>query len=154
RGKDYEEAIQWLLDAGLIHKCYRVKTPKFPLSAYADNNIFKIYLADVGLLGAQSNLSPQTVIDGNLLFTEFKGSLTENYVAQELIATKNKETYYWNSEGVAEIDFLMEEDHEILPLEVKAGENQKKKSLLVYSQKYNPSKLIRATLMNLKHDGD
>jgi hypothetical protein len=154
RGRDYEEAIQWLADAGLIHKSHLVESPKFPLSAYADNNIFKIFLADVGLLGAQSNLSPQTIIDGDLLFTEFKGALTENYVAQELIAVRHKEPYYWASEGMAEIDFLIEGNHEIYPLEVKAGTSQKKKSLLVYHQKYAPSKLIRASAMNLKHDGD
>src|SRR3990167_3892132 len=154
RGRDYEEAIQWLSDAGLIHKSYLVESPKFPLSAYADNNIFKIFLADVGLLGAQSNLSPQTIIDGDLLFTEFKGALTENYVAQELIANKHKNPYYWTSEGTAEIDFLIEEDHAIYPLEVKAGANQKKKSLLVYNEKYAPAKLIRTTTMNLKHDGN
>ena len=154
RGRDYEEAIQWLLDAGLIHKSYLADSPKFPLSAYADNNIFKIFLIDVGLLEAQSNLSPQVIIDGNLLFTEFKGALTENYVAQELIATKHKELYYWTSEGIAKIDFLIEEEHEIYPLEVKAGTSQKKKSLLVYNQKYTPSKLVRTTAMNLKHDGD
>jgi len=154
RGRDYEQAIQWLLDAGLIHKSCLVASPKFPLSAYADSNAFKIFLIDVGLLGAQSNLSPQVIIDGNLLFTEFKGALTENYVAQELIAIKRKEPYYWTSEGIAKIDFLIEEEHEIYPLEVKAGANQKKKSLLVYNQKYAPPKLIRATAMNLKHDGD
>jgi len=154
RGRDYEEAILWLSDAGLIHKSYLVESPKFPLSAYVDNDTFKVFLADVGLLGAQSNLSPQTIIDGDLLFTEFKGALTENYVAQELIATKHKKPYYWTSEGTAEIDFLIEEDHAIYPLEVKAGANQKKKSLLVYNQKYAPSKLIRTTTMNLKHDGD
>lgn len=154
RGRDYEDAIQWLLDAGLIHKSYLVESPKFPLSAYADNNIFKIFLADVGLLGAQSNLSPHTVIDGDLLFTEFKGALTENYVAQELTATKHKELYYWTSEGTAEIDFLIEDDHGIYPLEVKAGASQKKKSLLVYNQKYSPVKLFRASIMNLKHDGE
>lgn len=152
RGRDYEDAIQWLTDAGLIHKSYLVKSPKFPLSAYADNNIFKIFLADVGLLGAQSHLSPQIIIDGDLLFTEFKGALTENYVAQELIATKHNNPYYWSSEGTAEIDFLLEEDHEIYPLEVKAGASQKKKSLLVYNQKYAPSELIRTTTMNLKQN--
>lgn len=154
RGRDYEEAIQWLSDAGLIHKSYLVESPKFPLSAYADNNIFKIFLLDVGLLGAQSNLSPHVIIDGDLLFTEFKGSLTENYVAQELTATKHKEPYYWTSEGTAEIDFLLEEDHAIYPLEVKSGESQKKKSLLIYNQKYDPSKLIRTSTMNLKHNGN
>lgn len=154
RGRDYEEAIQWLSDAGLIHKSHCVESPKFPLSAYADQQAFKIYLADVGLLGAQSHLSPHAIIDGNQLFTEFKGSLTENYVAQELIATKQKPTYYWTSEGTAEVDFLIEDDHHILPLEVKSGNSQKKKSLLVYDQKYKPPKLIRTTTMNLRHDGN
>lgn len=154
RGRDYEESIQWLSDAGLIHKSYLVESPKFPLSAYADNSTFKIFLADVGLLGAQSNLSPQTIIDGDLLFTEFKGSLTENYVAQELIAAKHKELYYWTSEGIAEIDFLIEREHDIYPLEVKADASQKKKSLIVYNQKYAPSKLFRTSTMNLKHDGN
>lgn len=153
RGRDYEDAIQWLSDAGLIHKSYLVESPKFPLSAYADHHTFKLFLADIGLLGAQSNLSSQIMIDGDLLFTEFKGALTENYVAQELIAAQHKQPYYWTSEGIAEIDFLIEEDHEIYPLEVKAGASPKKKSLLVYHQKYAPSKLIRATTMNLKHDG-
>ena len=150
RGRDYEEAIQWLLDGGLIHKSHLVKAPKFPLSAYATNNIFKLFLLDVGLLGAQSNLSPQVIIDGNVLFTEFKGALTENYIAQELTATKNAPLYYWASEGSAEIDFLIEHVHEIYPLEVKAGASPKKKSLLVYDQKYTPSKLVRSTTMNLK----
>lgn len=109
---------------------------------------------DVGLLGAQSNLSMKTIVDENALFTEFKRALTENYVAQELIAAQNRNPYYWTSEGVAKIDFLIEKDHEIYPLEVKAGSSSKKKSLLVYNQKYSPSKLLRATTMNLKHNGD
>lgn len=153
RGRDYEDAIQWLIDAGLIHKSYLVESPKFPLSSYANNSIFKTFLLDVGLLGAQSHLSPQIIIDGNLLFTEFKGALTENYVAQELIATRNYSPYYWTSEGTAEVDFLIESNHEIFPLEVKAGESRKKKSLQVYSQKYSSTKLYRASTMNLKHDG-
>lgn len=152
RGRDYEDAIQWLADAGLIHKSHLVESPKFPLSAYADHHIFKIFLMDVGLLGAQSNLSARTVIDGNELFVEFKGSLTENYIAQELVATKNQVPYYWTSEGIAEVDFLIEEDHEICPLEIKAGSSQKKKSLLVYQQKYAPKKLVRASTLNLKLD--
>ena len=154
RGRDYEEAIQWLVDAGLIYKSYFVESPKFPLSAYADTDTFKIFLLDVGLLGAQSNLSPHAVIEGNALFTEFKGALTENLVAQELIAASGRGLYYWASPGTAEIDFLIEGDHEIYPLEAKAGTNQKKKSLLIYGNKYAPSKLTRTTLMNLKHDGN
>jgi hypothetical protein len=153
RGRDYEEAIQWLADAGLVHKSYLVETPKFPLSAYADSQAFKLFLVDVGLLGAQSNLSAQAIIEGHLLFTEFKGALTENFVAQELISATQKPLYYWASEGTAELDFLLESDHEILPLEVKAGSSEKKKSLLVYDSKYTPSKLVRTTTMNLKHDG-
>lgn len=130
RGRDYEKAIQWLADAGLVYKGYLVESPKFPLSAYANNNIFKIFLADVGLLGAQSNLSSQTIIDKDLLFTEFKGALTENFVAQELIARQRKGLYYWASEGTAEVDFLIEEDHAIDPLEVKAGRARKKRVFL------------------------
>lgn len=154
RGRDYEDAIQWLTDAGLIHKSYLVETPKFPLSAYADNNTFKIFLLDVGLLGAQSHLSPKTLLEGDVLFTEFKGALTENYVAQELIASSQKHPFYWTSEGTAEVDFLLEEDHAIYPLEAKSGLSTKKKSLLVYNQQYSPPKLLRATAMNLKHDGN
>lgn len=106
------------------------------------------------MLDAQSNLSSHAIIDGNLLFTEFKGSLTANFIAQELIASHHKGLYYWASAGTAEVDFLVEGDHEIYPLEVKAGTSQKKKSLLVYGDKYAPSKLTRTTLMNLKHDGN
>lgn len=153
RGRDYEFAIQWLVDAGLLHKSHLVEAPKFPLSAYANTDAFKIFLLDVGLLGAQSGLSQQAIIDGNSLFTEFKGSLTENYVAQELLASKARKLYYWTSAGTAEVDFLIETDHEILPLEVKSGESQKKKSLTVYGQKYEPTKLLRTSLMNLKADG-
>lgn len=153
RGRDYEDAIQWLIDAGLIYKSYLVESPKFPLSAYANTNIFKTFLLDVGLLGAQSSLSARTIIEGDSLFTEFKGALTENFVAQELAASSGKKLYYWTSPGTAEIDFLLEEDHAIYPLEVKAGENQKKKSLIIYDQKYHPSVLYRTTLMNLKAHG-
>lgn len=150
RGRDYEGAIQWLLDAGLIHKSYLVESPKFPLSAYADADTFKIFLLDVGLLGAQSSLSAQTIIEGDRLFTEFKGALTENFIAQELIATSRQKLYYWKSAGIAEVDFLLEAEHEIYPLEVKSGESNKSKSLFFYDKKYNPSLLYFATLMNLK----
>ena len=153
RGRDYEEAIQWLLEAGLIYKCYHLPTPKLPLTAYSDKNIYKIYLLDVGLLGAQTNLQADTIIKNNELFTEYKGALTENYVAQELKSTEIRDLYYWSSTGMAEVDFIVERRGEILPLEVKAGTSDKKKSLLSYANKYNPSTLLRSSLMNLKHDG-
>ncbi len=112
-----------------------MEAPKFPLSAYADTDTFKVFLLDVGLLGAQSSLSARTIIEGDRLFTEFKGALTENFIAQELIATSSKKLYYWKSAGTAEFDFLLELDHEIYPLEVKSGESTKKKSLVIYGQK-------------------
>lgn len=154
RGRDYEDSIQWLSDAGLIHKSYRIKTPKLPLSAYGDNNIFKILLLDVGLLGAQCNLSAHSLIEGNILFSEFKGSLTENYVTQEWIASTGQVPYYWTSEGKAELDFLTEIDNEIYPLEIKSGESKQKKSLLVYNDVYAPAKLLRTSTLNLKRDGN
>ncbi len=154
RGREYSEAFQWLSDAGLIHKSALVESPKFPLSHYSNPQSFKVYLADVGLLGAKSQLSPKVMIDGHHLFMEFKGALTENFVVQELIATQKRQPYYWTSQGTAEVDALIEEDHEIYPLEIKAGSSTKKKSLIVYKQKYHASKLLRASTMNLKHDGD
>lgn len=153
RSRDYEQAIEWLLNAGLIYKSYFTPSPKFPISAYTKNNIFKIFLMDVGLLGAMSNLSAKTIIDTNFLFTEFKGALTENFIAQELTTIKQK-LYYWESCGTAKIDFLLETDHEIYPLEVKSGNSQKKKSLIVYKNKYLPSKLIKAAIRNFKKDNN
>jgi hypothetical protein len=153
RGRDYEEAIQWLTEAGLIHKCYHLPTPKYPLSAYAEKNIYKIYLLDIGLLCAQSNLQVDTIIKGNELFIEYKGALTENYVAQELKSLEKQALYYWTSMGTAEVDFMLEYRNNILPLEVKAGTSLKKKSLLSYENKYHPQLLLRTSLMNLKHDG-
>jgi predicted AAA+ superfamily ATPase len=153
RGRDYEEAIQWLIDAGLIHKSCHMHTPQLPISAYTDEHIFKLFSLDVGLLGAQSRLSAQTVIQGNQLFVEFKGALTENFVAQELISANHDKLYYWTSSGTAEVDFIISCEDKILPLEVKAGQSTNKKSLLSYENKYQPAQLSRASLMNLKHDG-
>ena len=153
RGRDYEEAIQWLVEAGLIYKCYHLPTPKLPLTAYSDKNIYKIYLLDVGLLGAQTNLQADTLIKQNELFTEYKGALTENYVAQEFKSVELRDLYYWSSSGAAEVDFIVECHGKILPLEVKAGTSDKKKSLLSYANKYNPSMLLRSSSMNLKQNG-
>lgn len=152
RARDYEEAIQWLLDAGLIYKNLNTETVKIPLSAYAKVNIFKIFLLDVGLLGALNRLSPKTMITDNALFTEYKGSLTENYIAQELVA-QGQQIYYWTSQGIAELDFLVESSEEIFPLEIKAGTSDKKRSLLTFGDKYKIDKLCRGSLRNLKHDG-
>ncbi len=141
-----------LIDAGLLLKSSSISAPKYPLKAYADSNIFKLFLLDVGLLGAQARLSAKTLIEGNALFTEFKGALTENYVAEALVQSLNMDLYYWTSAGVAEVDFILQLEDRILPLEAKAGVSSKKKSLLTYAEKYQASILLRSTLMNLKRD--
>ncbi len=153
RAKEFEGALQWLIEAGLIYKVPLIRVPKVPLSAYADLNAFKIYLVDVGLLGAMSNLSAKTILHQNELFQEFRGAITENYIAQELVHSQYF-LFYWTSEGKAEVDFILEQDGLIYPLEVKSGNSSKKKSLRVYGDAYHPQLLIRSSPMNLKKDDD
>ena len=152
RAREFEGALQWLLEAGLIHKVSLISTPKIPLSAYADFSIFKIYLVDVGLLGAMSNLDPKAILHENELFQEFKGSITENYIAEELVHSGYR-LYYWASEGRAEVDYIIEQEGLIYPLEVKSGNSSKKKSLKVYEETFQPTVLIRSSPMNLRKDG-
>lgn len=152
RAQEFEVAIQWLTEAGLIHKTYHTSTPKLPLSAYINHDIFKIYLVDVGLLGAMAGLSAKTIIYGNEIFQEFQGAFIENYVAQEL-TRQTYGTFYWTSPGHAEIDFILQHNDQIYPLEVKSGISLKKKSLSSYLQKYHPTLAIRTSPMNLKLDG-
>lgn len=153
RGREYESAIHWLADAGLIYKSYNISTPKLPLSAYHDRSSFKVFLLDVGLLSAMNKIPAKIVLENNALFTEFYGAFTENYVA-EALSTQDQKLYYWTSAGIAEVDFLIEHDLNIYPLEVKSGTSRNKKSLLVYRDKYKPTTLFRASLMNLKKDGN
>ncbi|HSX25832.1 MAG TPA: ATP-binding protein [Chlamydiales bacterium] len=153
RAKEFEVALQWLVEAGLIHRVPLISTPKIPLSAYADMNAFKIYLVDVGLLGAMSNLSAKTLLHENELFQEFKGAITENYVAQELVHNQYP-LFYWTSEGKAELDFIIEQDDAVYPLEIKSGHSSKKKSLRVYGDTYQAKVLVRISPMNLRKDGD
>lgn len=153
RAKEFEVALQWLVEAGLIYKVQLITVPKIPLSAYADMNVFKIYLVDVGLLGAMAHLSPKTLLHENELFQEFRGAIAENYVAQELVQSQYL-LFYWTSEGKAEVDFILEQEALIYPLEVKSGNSSKKKSLRVYGDTYSPKMLIRCSPMNLRKDGD
>ncbi len=153
RAREYENALKWLEDTGLILRVSLAKTGKIPLNAYSDQTIFKIYLLDVGLLGALAKIAPDILTHGDQLFTEFKGAFVENYVAQQLKSHTQTELYYWKSAGSAEIDFICEYGNNIFPLESKAGINPRSKSLLFYDQKYNPKLLSRTTLLNLKHDG-
>jgi len=154
RARDYEEAIQWLLDAALIYKVLSITTPKLPLSSYGDHEAFKVYLLDVGLLCAMSRLPARVIVEGDQLFMEFKGSLTENYVVQALTASHGGVLHYWTSTREAEVDILVEYEGELFPLEVKSGTSTKKKSLLVYKEKYYPRIISRASLMNLIQSGD
>ena len=154
RAREYEGALQWLLDSGLVYKSRHVSKAGIPLSGYAENSIFKIYFLYVGLLGASLNLNPKVVINGHDLFTEFKGALTENFVAQEIVGIGREPLFYWTSKGQAEVDFLCEFEGKVLPLEVKAGLSHHKKSLLEYGKAHKKVLLSRSTLMNLRRDGD
>lgn len=153
RAREYENALKWLEDTGLIIRVNLLKSAKIPLTAYADNSIFKIYALDVGLLGALSRIAPDILSQGNQLFQEFKGAFVENYVAQQLTSHRETELYYWKSDGSAELDFICEFKNHIFPLEAKSGVSPHSKSLLFYDRKYNPTILSRVTLLNLKHDG-
>jgi uncharacterized protein len=158
RAREFETSIQWLKEAGLIIKSNRISTPKLPLNAYSNKQAFKVFLLDVGLLGTMSKLDPRIVLEENQLFQEFKGSLTENFVAVELQDKHFDELYYWTSEGIAEVDFVISTEQHVFPLEVKAGFSKKKKSLLVYDEKFSkeenaPLVLSRASLRNFAFDG-
>jgi predicted AAA+ superfamily ATPase len=153
RARDYEEAMLWLLDSGLLRKVGRITKAGIPLKAYEDLKAFKLYHLDVGLLRIMSELSPAAIIDGIKVFEEFKGALTEQYVLQELSAhTFIRNVYYWTSEGVAEVDFVFADHKDIYPVEVKAGENLRSRSLKVYRERYNPRLSIRTSLSNLRLD--
>ena len=150
RAKEFELAIQWLLDCGLVHKCCRVGKPGMPLISYMDMTAFKLFFLDVGLLAAKGNLDARILLEGNRLFEEFKGSLTEQFVAQELRAY-GKELYYYsvdNSSG--EIDFVLQHGVRIIPLEVKAEENLNAKSLRAFCQKYQPDIALRTSMSDYR----
>ena len=157
RAREYEDALQWLVDARLVHKVYRCTAPGLPLSAYDDLSAFIIYLVDVGLLRRLSQLAPSAFGEGNRLFTEFKGALTENYVLQALVTQFEVEPRYWSQTNPPyEVDFLIQRENDIFPVEVKAETNTKSKSLRKYKELFaDQVKLrIRFSLDNLKLDGD
>lgn len=147
RAREYEEAILWLKDTGLISIVNRITKPALPLSAYSDLSDFKIYALDVGLLRVLSGLSPQTILNGNAVFEEFKGALTEQYVLQELRTKFHDQIYYWTSGNSAEVDFIITDSTQIIPVEVKSSVNVHAKSLKVYDQKYSPRQMMRFSLL-------
>jgi uncharacterized protein len=145
RAKDFETAIGWLTDAGLVLKVNIVEKPTIPLNAYADFDIFKLFCLDIGLLNATARIDKKILLEKNTILTEFKGALTEQFVAQQLKI--KHEIYYWSaSNATAEIDFLIQEQNEIIPIEVKAEENLKSKSLKVFVDKYQPNNAIRFSM--------
>jgi predicted AAA+ superfamily ATPase len=153
RGRDYENALRWLHDAGLIHQAHAVEKVGIPLTGHKDPGIFKVYILDIGLLAAMSRIDFAVVLKGSDLFTSFRGALVENYVAQQLVATRGADLAYWKSEGKkAEVDFLFEIGGRVLPLEVKAGTNPKSKSLSSFDKYYKPDLLLRTTLLNKRRD--
>jgi hypothetical protein len=153
RAKDFETAIQWLLDCGLLTVCHRVKEPRLPLSAYQELSVFKLYLLDVGLLAAMSGLDPSTLLRGNELFTEFKGALTEQYVMQQLHAADLDYVGYWTNErSSAEVDFVIQTKGKVIPIEVKAEENLRSKSFKLFCEKFSPSMAIRTSMRPYKEE--
>ncbi|MEK7269567.1 MAG: ATP-binding protein [Planctomycetota bacterium] len=153
RAREYEDAIAWLSEAGLLLRSFQVSAPKIPLSAYALPGTFKVYALDVGLLGAMSRLPPAAVIEGSSVFEEHRGAFTENFVAQELVARRGERLYYWSTGSNAEVDFLCEDEGVLHPLEVKAGQNPRSRSLSTFGARHPGCPLSRATLLNLKSDG-
>lgn len=153
RAKDFELAIQWLVDCGLLLKSHRVSKPGIPLAAYQNISAFKLFLHDVGLLGAMAGLNVRTIIEGDEIFTEFKGALTEQYVMQQLRLESERYIGYWTNErSTAEVDFVIQEEGEVIPIEVKSGENLKAKSFRLFCEKFQPKKAIRTSLTDYKEE--
>jgi hypothetical protein len=154
RAKDFEMAIQWLVDSGLLHKIYNVSKPALPLAAYSELSAFKLYHNDVGLLAAMTNLSAKTIVEGDAVFTEFKGALTEQFVFQQLMPNENLSIYYFSFDNSKyEIDFIIQnENDEIIPLEVKSGENLKARSFRLFCEKVKPKTAIRSSLSNFRKE--
>ena len=153
RAREYEIALSCLIDCGLIYQVNRVNTAKIPLSAYQDFNAFKLYLLDVGLLTAMAGVDAKTLLEGNEVFQEFKGSLTEQYVLCQIKECTNLDTFYWSSDtGTAEIDFITQIDGNNVPIEVKANENLQSKSLKSFVQKYNTKINIRTSMSSYRKE--
>lgn len=155
RAKDYETALLWLSDCGLVHRVSRVNAPGIPLRAYEDMKAFKLFVLDVGLLGCMTGLHQRTLLDGNALLVEFKGALTEQYVCQQLKTLADLELcYYTNDRGSCEVDFVVDTGGRVMPLEVKAETNLRAKSLKTYREKFSPELAIRTSMADYrKEDG-
>ncbi|MDA8025803.1 MAG: ATP-binding protein [Actinomycetota bacterium] len=155
RSKDFEDAIRWLQDAGLVHKVTRYTKPGHPARSYEDPKIFKLFLHDVGILGAISGLDPEVLVNRIRAFEEFHGALTEQYVLQQIVAATNEVPMYWTPEKpTAEVDFAIERPSGLVPIEVKASENLKSKSLRSYIDRFNPEEAVRFSLSDYRWQED
>ena len=152
RAREYEDALLWLSNAGLVTKVYCSEKPGIPLTAYDDLTAFKVYLPDVGVLRRLSLLDPVAFSEGNRMFTEFKGALTENYILSGLTGQFEPIPRYWRSGNKAEVDFLIQYRNQVIPVEVKSDENIRSKSLAYYKKEYAPGLSVRFSLRNLKKD--
>lgn len=153
RAKEYETALMWLCDCGLVHRIGRVNASGIPLKAYEDLKAFKLFLVDVGLLGCMTGLHRRTLLDGNALFVEFKGALTEQYVCQQLRTMEDVGVYYYtNDRASCEVDFVIEVNEQIIPLEVKAEVNLKAKSLKTYRERFHPEISVRASMADYREE--
>ena len=151
RAKEYETAIMWLTDCGLVHRVGRVNSAGIPLKSYEDLHAFKLFIVDVGLLGCMTGLRQSALLDGNDMFTEFKGALTEQYVCQQLMTIEDLVVYYYTNErGICEVDFVIDTGNMVIPVEVKAEVNLRAKSLRTYRDKYMPEISIRTSMADYK----
>lgn len=155
RASQFDDAIQWLVDAGLVHRVTRYTKPANPVRTYEDRKIFKLFLHDVGLLGAQSRLDAAVLLQGSGIFEEFKGALSEQYVLQQIVAARNEVPMYWTAEQAkAELDFAIERADALVPIEVKAAENLRSKSLRSYIDRFHPAEALRFSLSNYREQED
>lgn len=153
RAKDYEMAMMWLSDCGLVYKVSRVNAAGIPLRAYEDLKAFKLFVVDVGLLGCMTGLRQRVLLDGNDLFSEFKGALTEQYVCQQLKTIEDLGIYYYtNDRGSCEVDFVVDTGEQIIPVEVKAEVNLRAKSLKTYREKFSPEIAVRTSMADYKKE--
>lgn len=153
RAKDFETALSWLANCGLVYKVNRIKKPALPITAYEDFDAFKLFILDIGLLGALTNLETKTLLEGNKIFVEFKGAIAEQYVLQQFKTIKDLPIFYWSNEtSRSEIDFVIQIDSKVIPIEVKSTTNLKAKSLKIYREKYKPEISIRTSLTDYKED--
>jgi predicted AAA+ superfamily ATPase len=151
RSKDYEDALMWLEDAGMIYRIYNLSKPSMPISAYQENDAFKVYACDCGLLRRLAHLPASVVIDPISNYTEFKGAMAENAVLQSIVPNLDSQLpCYWTSEGKAEVEFVLQHEENIIPIEVKAEDNINGNSLSEYNKKYNPTYRIRFSMLNLQ----